>query len=57
MLQSEQDMAEVLAQGGTPAGHLHEIALGELRLIGENRMAEPEPAAAGGGDRQPGPVG
>jgi TetR/AcrR family transcriptional regulator, cholesterol catabolism regulator len=37
MLQSEQDMAEVLAQGGTPTAQLHEIALRDLRLIGENR--------------------
>jgi len=37
MLQSEQDMAEVHAQGGTPTGQLHKIALGELHLIGENR--------------------
>jgi AcrR family transcriptional regulator len=37
MLKSEQDMAEVLAAGGTAAAQLHEIALRDLRLIGENR--------------------
>jgi TetR/AcrR family transcriptional regulator, cholesterol catabolism regulator len=37
MLRSEQDMAEVLARGGTATGQLHEIALRDLRLIGENR--------------------
>lgn len=37
MLKSEQDMAEVLAAGGTATAQLHEIALRDLRLIGENR--------------------
>jgi AcrR family transcriptional regulator len=37
MLRSEQDMAQVLARGGTATGQLHEIALRDLRLIGENR--------------------
>ena len=37
MRRSEQDMAGVLAQGGTAAGQLHEIALLDLRLIAENR--------------------
>jgi AcrR family transcriptional regulator len=37
MLKSEQDMAEVLAGGGTATAQLHEIALRDLRLIGENR--------------------
>jgi AcrR family transcriptional regulator len=37
MLRSEQDMAEVLAAGGTATAQLHEIALRDLRLIGENR--------------------
>lgn len=37
MLRSEQDMAEVLARGGTATEQLHEIALRDLRLIGENR--------------------
>ncbi len=37
MLRSEQDMAEVLARCGTAAEQLHEIALRDLRLIGENR--------------------
>ncbi len=36
MLRSEQDMSEVLAQGGTAAGQLYEIALRDLRLIAEN---------------------
>lgn len=37
MLKSEQDMAEVLAGPGTPTEQLHEIALRDLRLIGEHR--------------------
>jgi len=37
MLRSEQDMARVLARGGTPTEQLHEIVLRDLRLIAENR--------------------
>lgn len=37
MLKSEQDMAEVLATSGTATEHLREIALRDLRLIGEHR--------------------
>jgi AcrR family transcriptional regulator len=37
MERSEQDMAEVLAEGGTATEQLYRIAARDLRLIGENK--------------------
>jgi AcrR family transcriptional regulator len=37
MNRSEQDMAEVLAKGGTAIEQLHAIAARDLKLIGENK--------------------